>query len=82
MARIDINSIRNIEKNGSVHTQVTATYSTFEKDGNKYLQLDTYGTDKRTTEKKVSQSFQIDRETALFLVKLLVNEFEISFTVS
>lgn len=54
-----------------------ATYSVFEEDGKKYVQIDTYGRSERVIPEKISQSIQIDRESAKFLVKLLVNEFDL-----
>jgi len=60
-----------------VHTKVAATYSVFDEDGNIYVQIDTYGKDDRAIPEKISQSLQFDRESAKFLVKLLVNEFDL-----
>lgn len=41
------------------------------------MQIDTYGKSDRTIPEKISQSIQLDRESAKFLVKLLVNEFDL-----
>ena len=49
----------------------------FEKGGHKYVQFDTYGKDDRDNPEKISQSIQLDEETARFLVKLLIKEFEL-----
>ena len=46
-------------------------------DGNKYVQFDTYGRIGRENPEKISQSFQLDRESARYIVKLLINEFEL-----
>ena len=78
MARLDLGTIKKIEKERiSVHTKVAATYSVFEEDGKKYVQIDTYGKSDRVIPEKISQSIQLDRESAKFLVKLLVNEFDL-----
>lgn len=78
MARIDLDTIKKVDKERvSVHTKVAATFSVFEEGGNKYVQIDTYGKDDRVTPDKISQSIQVDRESAKFLVKLLVNEFDL-----
>lgn len=78
MARLDLESIKKIEKErNSVHTKVSATYSVFEEDGKRYVQLDTYGKSDRVIPEKISQSIQFDRESAKFLVKLLMNEFDL-----
>ena len=52
-------------------------YSVFEKDGNKYVQIDTYGNSDRVFQEKISQSIQFDRDSAKFLVKLLIDEFDL-----
>lgn len=78
MARIDLETIKKVEKERiSVHTKVTTTYSVFEENGYKYVQIDTYGKSDRAIPEKISQSIQLDHESAKFLVKLLVNEFDL-----
>lgn len=65
MARLDLDTIKKIEKERcTVHTKVTATYSVFEEGGNRYVQIDTYGKSDRAIPEKISQSIQIDRESA------------------
>ena len=76
MAQIRLEDIERIEKARNVlHEKVYTTYTSFEKDGQKYFQLDTYGTSKREIPEKVSQSIQLDETSARFLVKLLIEEF-------
>lgn len=76
MAQISLESIKKIEKNrNTVHEKVHTTYTVFEMDGKKYVQFDTYGRIDRENPEKISQSIQLDKETASFIVKLLVNEF-------
>lgn len=78
MARINLETIKRIQKDRNViHDKVTATYTVFYDKEKKYLQLDTYGRDDRAIPNKISQSFQIDEETAKYLVKLLVKEFDL-----
>ncbi len=78
MAQISLESIERIEKTrNQVHEKVHATYTVFEKDGQKYVQFDTYGKDDRDNPEKISQSIQLDEETARFLVRLLITEFEL-----
>lgn len=78
MAQISLESIKKIEKyRNTVHEKVHATYTTFEMDGEKYVQIDTYGRIDRENPEKISQSFQFDRATAEFLVKLLSEEFDL-----
>ena len=45
-----------------VHGEVECGFSTFERDGNRYLQLDTYGWPERAIPGKVSQTIQLDEE--------------------
>ena len=79
MAQISLESIKKIEKyRNTVHEKVHTTYTTFEMDGEKYVQIDTDGRIDRENPEKISQSFQFDRATAEFLVKLLSEEFGLS----
>lgn len=79
MAQISLESIKRIDKyRNTVHEKVHTTYTAFEMDGEKYVQIDTYGRIDRENPEKISQSFQFDRATAEFLVKLLSEEFDLS----
>ena len=76
MAQISLDSIKRIEKNrNTIHEKVYTTYTVFELEGKKYVQFDTYGRLDRENPEKISQSIQLDKETAQFIVKLLVSEF-------
>ena len=76
MAQISLESIKRIEKyRNTVHDKVHATYTVFELDGKKYVQLDTYGRIDRENPEKISQSFQLDAESAMFLIDILQKEF-------
>ena len=78
MAQINRKDIQRIEKNRNiVHEKVHATYTVFQSDGEKYVQLDTYGRTGRENPEKLSQSIQLDSETASFLVDILRHEFNI-----
>lgn len=78
MAQINLNSIQRIEKSRNiVHEKVHATYTVFQADGEKYVQLDTYGRIGRENPEKISQSIQLDSETARFLIEILRHEFNI-----
>ena len=78
MAQIDLNSIRRIEKQRNpIHEKVNATFTVFEKDGERYVQIDTYGRGDRENPEKISQSIQIDKDAARFLVRLLLQEFDL-----
>lgn len=80
MAQIDISNLTKVSKERNiVHDQVYATYTVFENNGEKYLQIDTYGKPARENPEKISQSFQFDREAASYLVNLLIEEFGLKF---
>ena len=74
MARIS--KIEKLERNrNSVHTEVECTYSTFYESGEKYIQIDTYGTEQRQVKKQPSQKIQFDKETAISLINIIKKEF-------
>lgn len=76
MAQIDIETIEKLNKERNfVHEKVYATYSSFDSLGEHYVQIDTYGKSDRDLPGKISQSFQLDSETARFIYDLLKDEF-------
>ena len=76
MAQIDIKTIEKLNKERNfVHEKVYTTYSSFDNMGEHYVQIDTYGKSDRDLPGKISQSFQLDSETARFVYELLKNEF-------
>ena len=78
MAQINLSNIKKIEKQrNTIHDKVYTTYTSFEHEGEKYIQLDTYGRIDRENPEKISQSIQLDRETAKYLVNLLIQAFDI-----
>lgn len=78
MAQISLESIIKIEKNrNTIHEKVHATYTVFEADGEKYVQIDTYGRIGRENPEKISQSVQLDKDAAQFLVDILTKEFSL-----
>ena len=78
MAQINLVNIKKVEKQrNSIHDKVYTTYTVFEMDGEKFIQFDTYGRIDRENPEKISQSIQLNRETASFVVNLLVQEFNL-----
>lgn len=76
MAQIDIGNLTKVNKErNSIHDQVYATYTVFDNNGEKYLQIDTYGKAVRENPEKISQSFQFNREAASYLANLVIEEF-------
>jgi len=62
----------------SLHKEINATYTSFERDGRVLLQIDSYGTEERQVPGKKSQSIQIDKEGAVQLLHILKREFGLS----
>lgn len=60
-----------------VHDVVYATYTVFEQNGERYLQIDTYGKSDRENPDKISQSIQIDKEMAQGLIEMMKKEFKL-----
>ncbi len=58
-----------------VHDRVTCGYRWFDVDGQRILQLDTYGSSDRMIPGKVSQSIQLDREAADALLGIIEQSF-------
>lgn len=76
MAQINLEEFKRLEKDrNTVHNKVVASYSVFDAHGEKYFQIDTYGNSDREMPEKISQSFQLDRTTAEYLVNLINKEF-------
>ena len=59
----------------TVHEPVECSCTIFEIDGERYLQLDTFGSPTRTLKNKVSQTLQFDRAGARRLRTLLEKAF-------
>ena len=58
-----------------VHGPVNCTYSVFDEDGRRYLQIDTYGSAQRKIRGMKSQTIQLDEQTARQLKRLLDENF-------
>ena len=59
----------------SIHHAINATYSVFERDGRKFVQVDTRGRAERENPEKVSQSLQFDEKSARELFDILKEAF-------
>lgn len=78
MVKIDFTALSRIEKNKvSIHEEVKATYSIFYHNNAKYFQIDTYGREDRSNPDKISQSFQLDEESADILIAMLKKVFKL-----
>jgi len=70
-----ITNIERIEMDRNLKQgEVDATYCIFEKDGEKYFQIDTYGSENREFIGQPSQKIQFDRKFAKELVSILIKE--------
>lgn len=58
-----------------LHGQVECGYRIFSADGQRVLQLDTYGSPERKDRGTISQSIQIDEDGAEALYRLLLKAF-------
>jgi hypothetical protein len=73
MGRITFIEKKDMNRN-NIQGEVSATYSTFERGGEKYFQIDTYGTENREYIGQPSQKIQFDRVFAKKLVSVLIEE--------
>ena len=65
---------KHMERN-STHIEIEATYTVFERDGRRFIQLDSYGRDDREIPGKKSQSYQFDEQGAERLYAILKKQF-------
>jgi hypothetical protein len=65
---------RPMERN-SIHDEIEAKYTIFERDGRSFVQIDTYGRTGREMPEKKSQSIQLDRDAGLALIGILQRAF-------
>ncbi len=80
MARLNMETISKTSKErNSIHEKALATYTVFDENGQKFVQLDTYGKSSRANPGKISQSIQFDEDSARFFVNLLIKEFKMTF---
>ncbi len=68
---------RILKEKNSIHKETTCRYTSFiGKDGRRYFQLDTYGSQDRDMPEKISQSIQFNEETARVLIDTIKKEFD------
>ena len=81
MAPITKENIEKIDKErNSVHGKVRASYTYFQNGGKTIFQIDTYGSTTREQKDKISQSIQLDSESAKKLIKILAAVFNIDIS--
>lgn len=78
MALLTEKNLKKLEKTrNTIHQQVQATYTVFEKNEERLFQIDTYGSPNREMPEKISQSIQFDKKMAKYLIQLLSKEFNL-----
>jgi len=60
-----------------LHEEVEAKYAVFERDGQGFVQINTYGRSTRELRGKLSQSIQLDRRGAEKLAQILRQAFDL-----
>lgn len=78
MAQINAANMDRIEKQrNSIHEEAPATYTVFVENGETYFQIDTYGRTGREHPEKISQSIQLNKDSARRIAKLLIDTFDL-----
>jgi hypothetical protein len=75
MALIRSFEMKTLHRGGLHPTRVDCEWSSFERDGKRLLQLDTYGSDERKDKGTVSQTLQLDESAAGELLRILRKAF-------
>jgi hypothetical protein len=60
----------------SIHDDIDASYTTFEREGRRFLQIDSYGRAEREMPGKRSRSIQLDEKSARELFDILRDFFQ------
>ena len=74
MALIKSFEHKSMDRN-SIHGAIEATYTTFERDGRRFIQVDNFGSAEREIPGKKSQTFQLDEKSARELFDILRDHF-------
>ena len=78
MAQINAATMDRLDKQrNSVHEEAPATYTVFSENGETYFQIDTYGRTDREHPEKISQSIQLNKDSARRIAKLLIDTFDL-----
>lgn len=78
MAQINASNMDRLEKQrNSIHEEAPATYTVFVENGETYFQIDTYGRTDREHPEKISQSIQLNKDSARRIAKLLIDTFDL-----
>lgn len=72
-----ITKLTHIPRNSRLQGETEATYNIVSSGGNKYVQINTYGSKERLHKNVVSQTLQFNEASAKQLVEILRREFGI-----
>lgn len=70
-----VKNICKISRNSRLQTEAECTYNTLTQDGKKFIQINTYGTKERVHKNVVSQSIQLDEQSAKQLYEIIRSEY-------
>lgn len=70
-----IRNLNKIARNSRLQTEVESSYNTLISGGKKYIQINTYGSSERLHKGVVSQTLQMDEQTAKQLVEIIKSEY-------
>lgn len=70
-----VKNITRISRNSRIQAEADCSYNTFTQAGQKYLVLSTYGSKDREYKGTVSQTLQLDRESAKQLYDIIKAEY-------
>ncbi|WP_431090320.1 hypothetical protein [Paenibacillus sp. 8b26] len=72
-----IRNLSKITRNSRLQTEAESTYNVLIQDGKKYIQINTYGSKERVHTNVVSQSIQLDEQTAKQLLDIIKTEYSL-----
>jgi hypothetical protein len=72
-----IRSLSKITRNSRLQTEAESTYNVLIQNGQKFIQINTYGSKERVHTNVVSQSIQLDEHSAKQLIEIIKSEFSL-----
>lgn len=72
-----IRGLTKITRNSRVQIEAESTYNILIQNGKKYIQINTYGSKERIHTNVVSQTIQLDEQSAKQLLEIIKSEFSL-----
>jgi hypothetical protein len=72
-----IRNLSKISRNSRLQTEADSTYNVLIQNGKKFIQINTYGSKERVHTDVVSQSIQLDEQSAKQLIDIIKSEFSL-----